>query len=138
VKASQLNSPNAARDADIMILDTMGDLRSFYRRGAIAFVGGSLTPGRGGQNPAEPALVDVPVLIGPYHENQQEMVSSMLSSGGARIVKNSGDIVGEASNWLADEAARQQAGRNAHGSVSKGAGGAQVALKQLEALISLG
>jgi 3-deoxy-D-manno-octulosonic-acid transferase len=138
VKASQLNSPNAARDADIMILDTMGDLRSFYRRGAIAFVGGSLTPGRGGQNPAEPALVDVPVLIGPYHENQQEMVSSMLSSGGARIVKNSGDIVGEASNWLADEAARQQAGRNAHGSVSKGGGGAQVALKQLEALINLG
>jgi 3-deoxy-D-manno-octulosonic-acid transferase len=137
-KASQLNSPNAARDADIMILDTMGELRSFYRRGAIAFVGGSLTPGRGGQNPAEPALVDVPVLIGPYHENQQEMVSSLVSSGGARIVKNSGDIVGEASNWLADEAARQQAGRNAHGSVSKGAGGAQVALKQLEALISLG
>ena len=93
VKASQLNSPNAARDADVLILDTMGELRSFYRRGAIAFVGGSLAPGRGGQNPAEPALVDVPVLIGPYHENQQEMVSSIVSSGGARIVKNAGDIV---------------------------------------------
>ena len=32
VKASELNSPNAARDADVLILDTMGDLRSFYRR----------------------------------------------------------------------------------------------------------
>ena len=79
----------------------MGELRSFYRRGAIAFVGGSLAPGRGGQNPAEPALVDVPVLIGPYHENQKEMVSSIVSSGGARIVKNAGDIVREASKWLA-------------------------------------
>ena len=138
IKASELNSPDAARDADVLILDTMGELRSFYRRGAIAFVGGSLAQGRGGQNPAEPALVDVPVLIGPYHQNQQEMVSSLVRSGGARIVKNSGEIVSEASKWLADDAARQQAGRNAHASVSKGAGGAQLALKQLEALINLG
>ncbi|MGC2495785.1 3-deoxy-D-manno-octulosonic acid transferase [Candidatus Binatus sp.] len=138
VKASELNSPDTVPDADVLILDTMGELRSFYRRGAIAFVGGSLAPGRGGQNPAEPALVDVPVLIGPYHENQHAMVSSLVTSGGARIVKNSGDVVSEASKWLADDAARQQAGRNAHASVSKGAGGAQLALKHLEALISLG
>ena len=32
----------------------------------------------------------------------------------------------------------KQAGRNARASVSKGAGGAQFALKQLEALINLG
>src|SRR6202030_1578238 len=134
VKASQLNSSNAARDADILILDTMGELRSFYRRGAIAFVGGSLAPGRGGQNPAEPALVDVPVLIGPYHENQKEIVASIVSSGGARIVTNAGDIVREVSKWLGDDAAREAAGRSAHASVSKDAGGAQFALKQLEAL----
>ncbi|MFZ0677725.1 3-deoxy-D-manno-octulosonic acid transferase [Candidatus Binatus sp.] len=138
VKASELNSPDAARDADVLILDTMGELRNFYRRGAIAFVGGSLAPGRGGQSPAEPALVDVPVLIGPHHENQQEMVSSLVSSGGARIVKNADDIVSEVSKWLGDDAAREAAGRNAHASVSKGAGGAQSALKHLEALISLG
>jgi len=138
VKASELNSPDAARDADVLILDTMGELRSFYRCGSIAFVGGSLAPGRGGQNPAEPALVDVPVLIGPYHENQREMVSSLVSSGGARVVKNARDIVKEASNWLADEPSRENAGRNAHASVSKSAGGAQFALKHLEALINLG
>jgi len=138
VKASELNSPNAGRDADVLILDTMGELRSFYRRGAIAFVGGSLAPGRGGQNPAEPALVDVPVLIGPHHENQKELVSSMVSAGGARIVSNERDIVLDASNWLGDDAAREQAGRNAHASVSKGAGSADVALKHLEALINLG
>jgi 3-deoxy-D-manno-octulosonic-acid transferase len=137
IKASELNSLDAARDA-VLILDTMGELRSFYRRGSIAFVGGSLAPGRGGQNPAEPALVDVPVLIGPYHENQQEMVSSLVRSGGARIVENARDIVSEASTWLGDDTARQQAGSNAHASVSKGAGGAQLALKQLEALISVG
>jgi 3-deoxy-D-manno-octulosonic-acid transferase len=138
IKASELNSSNAARDADVLILDTMGDLRSFYRCCSIAFVGGSLAPGRGGQNPAEPALVDVPVLIGPYHENQREIVSALVSSGGAQIVKGSGDIVREVSKWLHDEASREVAGRQARASVAIGSGGAQLALKQLEALINLG
>ena len=138
IKASELNSSDAARDADVLILDTMGDLRSFYRRCTIAFVGGSLAPGRGGQNPAEPALVDVPVLIGPYHENQREIVLALVSSGGAQIVKNSGDIVREISKWLNDDAAREVAGRQARASVAMGSGGAQLALKQLEALINLG
>ena len=93
----------------------MGELRGFYRRGAIAFVGGSLAPGRGGQSPAEPALVDVPVLIGPHHENQQEMVSSLVSLGGARIVKNSVDIVSECSKWLATmRRAKRQAAMPTH------------------------
>jgi len=138
VKGSELNSPNAARDADVLILDTMGELRGFYRRGAIAFVGGSLAPGRGGQNPAEPASAEVAVLIGPYHENQQQIVSPMVNSGGARIVANAGEIVSEASRWLSDDTARQQAGRSARAVVSTGAGGAQLALKHLEALINLG
>jgi 3-deoxy-D-manno-octulosonic-acid transferase len=137
-KASKLDSAGSSGEADVLILDTMGELRSFYRCGAIAFVGGSLTPGRGGQNPAEPALVEVPVLIGPYHENQRDMVSALVAAGGARIVKDARDIVDEASKWLRDDAARQQAGTIARTSVITGAGGAQLALKQLEALINLG
>ena len=138
VKASELNSQRKEGEAEVLILDTMGELRNFYRRGVIAFVGGSLAPGRGGQNPAEPALVEVPVLIGPYHENQQDIVSSMVRSGGAQIVKNAGDIVGAASKWLGDDASRAAAGRSARAAVTTEAGGAQFALKQLEALINLG
>ncbi len=138
VKASELNPQRTGRDADVLILDTMGELRGFYRCGSIAFVGGSLAPGRGGQNPAEPAMVEVPVLIGPYHENQREIVSSMASSGGAQIVRNAAEIVSAASKWLGDDAAREAAGASARASASKGSGGAQIGLKQLEALINLG
>ncbi len=138
MKASELNSPNAERDADVLILDTMGELRSFYRRCAIAFVGGSLAPGRGGQNPAEPALVEVPVLIGPYHENQREIVSSLVSAGGARIVKSANDIVANPRNGCATTwRVRTRVARREARAV-KGSGGAQSALKQLEALINLG
>ena len=138
VKASQLNSATPARDADVLILDTMGELRGFYRRGVIAFVGGSLTPGRGGQSPVEPALAEIPLLIGPHHENQREMVAALIGAGGARIVKDTADIIDEASKWLRDDAARNEAGRNARAAVSTAAGAAELALKHLEALISLG
>src|SRR5271154_3260094 len=113
----------------------MGELRSFYRRAAIAFVGGSLAPGRGGQNPAEPALVDVPVLIGPYHEGQEQLVWSLVSAGGARIVKNARDIISETSKWLSDDGARQGAGRHAHAALSRRSGGALFVLKELERLL---
>ena len=135
VKASELDSPSVAHDADVLIVDTMGELRGFYRRGAIAFVGGSLAPGRGGQDPTEPALVDVPVLIGPYHESQEQIVSTLVRSGGARIVKNARDIISETSKWLGDEVARQRAGRHAHASLRRRSGGARFALKELERLI---
>jgi 3-deoxy-D-manno-octulosonic-acid transferase len=83
-------------------------------------------------------MVEVPVLIGPNHENQQQVVSSLVNSGGARIVKNARDIISETSKWLRDDAARQLAGRRARASLSRGSGGARFALKQIESLISLG
>jgi 3-deoxy-D-manno-octulosonic-acid transferase len=135
VKASEVNSPQAARAANVLILDTTGELRSFYRRGAIAFVGGSLAPGRSAQNPAEPALVDVPVLIGPYHEGQEQIVSSLVGSSGARIVKTARDIINETSKWLSNDEARQRSGRHAHAALRRRSGGARFALKELERLI---
>ena len=74
-------------DADVMILDTMGELRPLYRRATVAFVGGTLNEVRGGQNPAEPASVSVPVMFGPYYENQQETASALIAAGGARVVR---------------------------------------------------
>ena len=64
-KASAPDASNAGASR-VMLLDTMGDLRAMYGRGAAAFVGGSLRPGRGGQSLAEPAAAGVPVLFGPF------------------------------------------------------------------------
>ncbi len=137
VKASQLDARNPPGEADVLVLDTMGELRTFYRRAAIAFVGGSLAPGRGGQNPAEPAMNAVPVLIGPYHENQQEITAGLMRSGGARIVGNARDLTTACTKWLEDEEGRIAAGRNARHAIRRRGGGAKVALMQLQALISL-
>lgn len=53
---------------NLIILDTVGELGSFYRVCDIAVMGGSFIGG-GGHNPLEPAFWGKPVLCGPSMEN---------------------------------------------------------------------
>lgn len=123
--------------ADVMILDTMGELRPLYRRATVAFVGGTLNEVRGGQNPAEPASVSVPVMFGPYYENQQETASALIAAGGARVVNNAEEIVRVTAKWLAGEEARRTAGRAARDCIVQLSGGVGTSLMHLRTLIAL-
>ncbi len=133
VKASSREN----EQADVMILDTMGELRAIYRRARVAFVGGSLTSSRGGQNPAEPAAVRVPVMFGPYYENQRATAEALLAVGGAKVVTNADEMARVASNWLGNDEARAAAGRNARECIERRSGGVSTSLMRLRALINL-
>lgn len=52
----------------VLLVDTTGELRSFYANANAVFVGKSLTQ-TGGQNPIEPAADARPVVVGPHMEN---------------------------------------------------------------------
>jgi 3-deoxy-D-manno-octulosonic-acid transferase len=68
--------------ADVMVLDTMGELASIYRSADLVFVGGSLAPW-GGHNLIEPAAEGKPVVFGPHMSNFQEIASSFLEADAA-------------------------------------------------------
>jgi 3-deoxy-D-manno-octulosonic-acid transferase len=143
VKASDLSpadpSPTSTitLGASVLLLDTMGELRALYRRGTIAFVGGSLEPGRGGQNPAEPAAFGVPVIFGPYYENQREAADTLLSADGARIVRDAAELANIAALWLRDDDARRIAGLNAQAAIACLGGGTRATLAHLRTLMRL-
>jgi len=58
----------ADRDAKIILLDTIGELRAVYPLADIVFVGGSLIP-HGGQSILEPATAGKAIITGPYTHN---------------------------------------------------------------------
>lgn len=58
---------------DCLLVDGMGELASLYSIAFCAFVGGSLVP-VGGHNILEPLAFDVPVLTGPYMQNQKDLL----------------------------------------------------------------
>jgi len=82
-----------AENADVFLLDTLGELRLFYAASDSAFVGGSLVP-VGGHNVLEPALAGVPVLFGPHMFNFEEAGRRLLEAGGAVRV-NDGDVLAQ-------------------------------------------
>jgi 3-deoxy-D-manno-octulosonic-acid transferase len=126
-----------ARAADALLLDTMGELRALYNRGAIAFIGGSLFEGRGGQSPIEAVAAAVPVLIGPHHENQAEIIQAMVRAGGAKVVQDTRGIVDACATWLTDEDARRATGSRARAALAELNGAARRTLMLLQPLISL-
>jgi len=139
-KASLLPAANepvvaGVAPAAVLLLDTMGELRALYAQAAIAFVGGSMSSQRGGQNLAEPAAVAVPVLFGPHYENQQQTADTILEAGGGRVVADAAQIESTCAEWLADHDTRRAAGANALRAVERLAGGVAATLNHLAALI---
>ncbi len=121
----------------VLLVDTMGELRALYGLGAVAFVGGSLAPGRGGQNPAEPAALGVPVLLGPFNDNHRELVEELLQGGGARLVRDASEIAAACSELLSDEPQRRRAGDAARRQVEQRGGAVETSLLHLRQLINL-
>lgn len=115
------SSGGACGSAEVFLLDTLGELRQFYAAGDLAFVGGSLVP-TGGHNPLEPAVLGLPVLIGPHVFNFQEMSRGLLTGGGAVQVADAAQLADVAQQVLADPAVHAAMGAANRAFVEQGRG----------------
>ncbi len=109
VRRSQLSGGMAAADGvGVFILDTIGELTSFYSLGSFAFLGGSLIP-FGGHNPLEAAQRGLPVVFGPYMQNFREISRILTESGGGFQVADESGLFSRIKEWLeSPEAVREQ------------------------------
>ena len=126
---------NFPADPQVLLLDTMGELGPLYRRATLAFVGGSLLAGRGGQSLAEPANASVPVLFGPYYENHRQLGDALIAAKAGRVVRDSAQLADAGAKWLADEAARAAAGKRARSVMEQLAGSTTITVRHLCALL---
>jgi 3-deoxy-D-manno-octulosonic-acid transferase len=78
VARSRIEDPGTA--ADVVVLDTLGELAALYALADAAFVGGSLVA-HGGQNPLEPVAAGCPVIIGPDSRNFADVVRQLDDAG---------------------------------------------------------
>jgi 3-deoxy-D-manno-octulosonic-acid transferase len=69
--------------ADVILLDTIGELPATYSLASIVFVGGSIID-RGGHNVLEPAAAGACIVTGAYTHNFHAIVD-LLSTGEAII-----------------------------------------------------
>lgn len=63
---------SSSEDADVLLLDSIGELSGLFPYAAAVFMGGTLAH-LGGHNILEPAIFGKPVIIGPHMENFREI-----------------------------------------------------------------
>jgi 3-deoxy-D-manno-octulosonic-acid transferase len=74
-RKSSLPQPTDAT-ADIILLDSIGELRSVFQLAEIAFIGGSIIQ-HGGQNVLEPGVQGVCVITGAYTQNFAAIINAL-------------------------------------------------------------
>jgi 3-deoxy-D-manno-octulosonic-acid transferase len=106
LKIALRTEPQSAQ-ADLLLVNTTGELRDWYAFATVVFIGKSLTSA-GGQNPVEPALLGKPVVFGPHMENFAPIVRQWLATEAAIQVANEAELAGQIGKLLADADLRTQ------------------------------
>jgi len=101
--------PEAGLDADVLILDTIGELARLYELATVVFVGGSLVEA-GGHNILEPAAFSKPIVFGPSMHNFADIADAFLRQGAAWQVQSESDLERALVTLMADAARRDRMG----------------------------
>ena len=80
MRRSQIGSD--LHDAEILLLDTMGELRTVYSLASVAVIGGSFLP-FGGHNPLEPAALRKAIVFGPEMFNFKDISELFIRESAA-------------------------------------------------------
>jgi 3-deoxy-D-manno-octulosonic-acid transferase len=118
---------------DVLLLDTIGELRAFYSVCDIAFVGGSLVK-VGGHNLLEPAAMKKPVIFSRYMFNFKEISEALMSAGGGIMVRDKDELSLQLDKLLADKELAKRMGEQAFRVIEMNSG---AALKTIEAVSGL-
>lgn len=111
--------------APVIVVDTLGELRSLYAAADIAFVGGSLYyrgSNKGGHNVMEPAIVGLPVIVGPHNFSFRETVADLKAADALVEVRDRNELTRALDMLVASPERRATMGRHARAVVLSGQG----------------
>jgi 3-deoxy-D-manno-octulosonic-acid transferase len=119
--------------ADVIVLDSIGELAQLYQVATVVFVGGSLAD-HGGHNILEPAIFGKPVMFGPHMQNFREIAEAFLANGAAIQVRSDHELDDAMLALVRDPVQRARLGAAARALVEANRGAKGKTLAVIEAL----
>jgi 3-deoxy-D-manno-octulosonic-acid transferase len=116
--------------APVFLIDTTGELAAWQHLATLVIVGKSFLA-EGGQNPAEAALAQKPVLFGPHMENFTPLVDLLIKKNGAQQVADFNELESACLMLLHDQAKGIQMGHSGHQALQTHQGATQRSVERL-------
>jgi len=110
---------------EIILIDTMGELNSYYAKATVAFVGGGFNPRFGGQNILEPAALGLPVVFGKHMQNFEEEARLLKESGGGIQIDHPNELYSALHTLLTQPEERTRRGESAAKTIKENQGAVQ-------------
>ena len=110
--------------ADVVILDSIGELAYLLQIAAVVFVGGSLVA-QGGHNILEPAVHGKPVVFGPHMDNFAEIAAEFIEHQAAIQVSSAEALPGVIVRLFGDPVERARLGASARALIDSNRGAQQ-------------
>jgi 3-deoxy-D-manno-octulosonic-acid transferase len=120
--------------ADVVVLDTIGELAQLYQLATAVFVGGSLAD-HGGHNILEPAIFGKPIVFGPHMQNFKEIAETFLTNAAAIQVPNEHALDEALLALVTDPVRRARLGAAARALVEANRGAKQKTLAVIRELV---
>ena len=122
--------------ADVVVLDTIGELAQLYQIATAVFVGGSLVDA-GGHNILEPAVFGKPIVFGPHMQNFKEIADAFLAHEAAIQVHTARGLGDALLALLTDPVRRARLGAAARALVESNRGAKDKSLAVIGQLLPL-
>src|SRR5438067_937806 len=143
LKCSRRSAPesDADRFANIILLDSIGELRAVYALADVAFVGGSIAQ-RGGHNVLEPASRGVCVVTGAHTQNFAAVTKALRDANAivqlpeVPIVEASTKLAAVLLELLSDEERRSEISKRARLVCNQNRGATERAIETITRILS--
>jgi 3-deoxy-D-manno-octulosonic-acid transferase len=120
--------------ADVVVLDTIGELAQLYQLATAVFVGGSLAD-HGGHNILEPAIFGKPIVFGPHMQNFREIAEAFVANDAAIQVQTERELDAAILSLVRDPVHRARLGAAARALVEANRGAKDKTLAVLGELL---
>jgi 3-deoxy-D-manno-octulosonic-acid transferase len=93
-------------DASVYVVDTLGELGTFFALAPATFMAGSLLPALAGHNPIEPAKAGSAIVSGPHVRSFNDLYAALRAAGAMRLTHDANAIAAAIGDLWTNESAR--------------------------------
>ena len=134
VKKKAVESTEKSKIADVVLGDTMGDLRKFYCLATVIFVGRSLVP-MGGSDMMEAAALGKCTFFGPHTFNFTQTVEALLADEGAIVANDQGQLLDVVQKCLLEPQYAQEIARKGREVIRRNQGATTKTIERITAIL---